>query len=102
MDNPLIRTNETKWKKTRQCACGDCRFFSEEQRPKCPLMVADPKIKGEWLWTLTPDMIGCKDYLDPLDHPNKIYVEEKEAVSEPVQETMSEVAKITVDKSGEV
>lgn len=77
-DKQAIRTDKTKWNKSRKCACGDCRFYSEEERPKCPAMIADSKLEGEWLWYMDPDLIGCKDYVDPVDFSQPKAYTEKE------------------------
>ncbi len=92
-ENPLVRPDKTKWHKTRQCACGDCRFYSERERPKCPAMEADPKLIGEWLWSIDPDMLGCKDYVDPMDFAPPSAFTEKAAVAEADSESPPESSK---------
>lgn len=54
----------TKWYKTRKCGCGDCRFFSEEERPSCPMENEPGAI---WLYAMNLDFFQRKDYVDPLD-----------------------------------
>jgi hypothetical protein len=49
----------TKWRKSRICGCGECRF-----KPisfECPLKTAPTAI---WLWVSDPKMIGRLDYID--------------------------------------
>ena len=50
-----------KWLKSRKCGCGDCRFFSLEERLVCPMENAPSAI---WLWIMNPSFIGMKDYVD--------------------------------------
>lgn len=44
-----------QWIRTRQCWCGECRFFSLADRPTCPS--ATPYATGGWLWGTNPDYI---------------------------------------------
>ena len=74
-------TTETasKWNWKRKCACGECRFYSWEERPKCPSMEADPSLRGEKLWYMDIAFLGIKDYKDPLDFaPPQAFTEKVE------------------------
>lgn len=66
-EHQQVDTTKTKWLWKRKCACGDCRFFSWEERPECPAMLADPTLVGEKLWYMDTNMIGMKNYIDPMD-----------------------------------
>lgn len=77
---------KTKWHWSRKCACGNCRFYSERERPQCPAMQLDPTLIGEKLWYMDVSMLGLKDYIDPLDFaPPKAYIE-KEKLDEEKEE----------------
>jgi hypothetical protein len=58
--------NNSKWYKTRMCWCDECRFFSEKERPVCPNKNV-PDAVGIQLWASNAEMLGTKDYIDPLD-----------------------------------
>lgn len=76
LDKQTIRPDKTKWVKTRKCGCGECRFYSLEERGECPLK-NDPA--AIWLWTMNLEMLGMKDYIDPLDfQPPPAFNEPKE------------------------
>lgn len=86
-----IRPDKTKWVRTVKCGCDECRFKDPETRGVCP-MINEPG--AIWLWTMSsPDMIGIKDYIDPLDFgPPSAYTERSEqAVGEVNSEPASEL-----------
>lgn len=87
-DNEQVDTSKTKWLWKRKCACGECRFYSWEERPECPAMRADPSLIGEKLWYMDVSMIGMKDYIDPLDsvQPQAYNEKSKPANEEKVDE----------------
>jgi len=76
-DKQLAASERTKWYKTRKCGCDECRFFSLEERPECPMKNEPTAI---WLWAMHEDMIGVKDYIDPLDFQEPISYIEKPAL----------------------
>lgn len=87
----LVEERVDKWYRTRRCACGDCRFYSEQERSKCPAMEADRTLVGEWLWTMNHEFLGEKDYIDPLDFaPPQAYTEKKKVNEEKVDEEKEE------------
>lgn len=84
VDKQSIRPDKTKWVKTRKCGCGECTFYSVEERGECPLK-NDPG--AIWLYVIAPGMLGCKDYIDPLDFAPPTAFNEKKEEAEPESET---------------
>lgn len=76
VDKQTVRPDKTKWTRTVKCGCNECRFKDPETRGICPMI---NEAGAVWLWTINPDMIGCKDYVDPLDFlPPQAYTEKRE------------------------
>lgn len=67
-DNEQVDTTKSKWHWKRKCACSECMFYSWEERPECPAMLADKTLVGTKLWYMDESMLGVKDYYDPVDH----------------------------------
>lgn len=83
-----VRTDKTKWYKTRKCGCGDCRFYSLEERGPCP-MINEPT--AIWLWAYHADMMDCKDYVEsPAFAPPTAFNEKTQESREETTETVEE------------
>lgn len=53
---PTKSKRPDQWIRTRQCWCGDCRFYSMIDRPVCP-SAGDHHKKPIWLWATNPEYI---------------------------------------------
>lgn len=73
------RLDKTKWLKSRICGCDECRFYSMEERPECPMKNEPGAIQ---LWYIDPDMFGYKDYVESEAFSPPAAFTEKEEVAE--------------------
>lgn len=81
IDKSTIRPDKTKWIRSVKCGCGECRFKDPATRGVCP-MINEPG--AMYLWYMNLEMIGCKDYIDPLDFaPPPAFTERREPEAEP-------------------